>query len=65
MYGRIYAMWPMSEVMEWPSEENRSHALRKPVLASSADVPTEHLESTESVAPQEPVTSNHGSIVCA
>jgi hypothetical protein len=46
MYGRMRAMWPMSELVGWPSAD-RSDVLRETVLDSPADVLVEHLGLTQ------------------
>jgi hypothetical protein len=46
MCGRMRAMWPMSELMGWPSAD-RSPVLREAVPALPADVLVEHLGLTK------------------
>jgi len=55
MYGRMRAMWPMSEIIEWPPED----------LPWPTDMLIEDFRQTKPVAPQEPVTQDEGPIVCA
>jgi len=42
MCGRMHAMWPMSELMDWPPSETNP-ALSETEPASPADVLIEHL----------------------
>lgn len=60
MCGRMRAMWPMSEMMEWPSQD-----LPWPTDPWPTDMLIEDFRETEPVAPQEPVTKDEGPIVCA
>jgi hypothetical protein len=55
MYGRMRAMWPMSEMMDWPSEG----------LPWPTEVLNEDFRQTEQVASPDPVTEHDESVVCA